>query len=184
MAAPEADDPGEVLPEAEQDVQTVDAEGRPVSEGIDGVVVERCLLHADHRGALTEVIDPTRPFWSEPVVYSYSFTIRPGRIKGWGMHRRQDDRYYVATGNIRVVLFDGRVTSPTHGRYQQVPFTDATPGFVRIPAGVWHADQNWGECDAMIVNFPTRPYDRDDPDKYRIDPHTGAIAFDWSLPDG
>jgi len=29
--------------------------------------------------------------------------------------------------------------------------------------------QNYGDIEAVIMNFPTRPYDRDDPDKYRID---------------
>jgi hypothetical protein len=34
------------------------------------------------------------------------------------------------------------------------------------------------------MNFPTRAYDAAAPDKFRIDPHSGAIPFDWSLPDG
>ena len=49
--------------------------------------------------------------------------------------------------------------------------------------GVWHADQNTGDVDAAILNFPTRAYDREDPDKHRIDPHSGEIPFDWSLRD-
>lgn len=174
----------QVLPPADKDAATVDTDGRHVAPGIDGVAVERRHWHADHRGALTEVIDLSRPFWSEPVVYSYCFTIRPGRIKGWGMHRLQDDRYFIAAGYVRVVLYDGRDTSRTRGGFQQVQFTDATPGLVRIPAGVWHADQNWGDHDAIVMNFPTHPYNHDDPDKYRIDPHSGKISFDWSLPDG
>ena len=32
-------------------------------------------------------------------------------------------------------------------------------------------------------DFPTRPYDRDNPDKYRIDPWSGEIPFDWTLKD-
>jgi dTDP-4-dehydrorhamnose 3,5-epimerase len=49
---------------------------------------------------------------------------------------------------------------------------------------VWHADQNWGERDAMVVNFPTRAFDRANPDKRRIDPHSGEIPFEWELPNG
>ena len=33
------------------------------------------------------------------------------------------------------------------------------------------------------MNFPTRPYDHAEPDKYRIDPHSGLIPFDFTLPD-
>ena len=49
---------------------------------------------------------------------------------------------------------------------------------------MWHADQNWGDDDAILVNYPTRPFNHANPDKYRIDPHSGVIPFDWSLRDG
>jgi dTDP-4-dehydrorhamnose 3,5-epimerase len=177
-------DPGDVVPAAPKDAQTADAEGSPVGAGIEGVVTAQRRWHADHRGRLAEVVDFDDSFWDDPVVYGYCFTIRPGRIKGWGMHRKQDDRYFVASGLVRVVLHDGRKGSPTFGQFQEVHFTDHTPGLVRIPAGVWHADQNYGDREAIVMNFPTRPFDREDPDKYRIDPHSGEIPFDWSLPDG
>jgi dTDP-4-dehydrorhamnose 3,5-epimerase len=82
-----------------------------------------------------------------------------------------------------VVLYDGRTESPSQGRFQELHFTPETLGLVRIPPGVWHADQNWGDVDAMIVNFPTRPYSHENPDKYRIDPHSGELPFDFALAD-
>jgi dTDP-4-dehydrorhamnose 3,5-epimerase len=149
-----------------------------------GVVYERLGGHHDHRGSLMSFMDSRRPFWQEPVVYAYAITIRPGRIKGWGMHRIQHDRYCVVNGKLRVVLYDDRADSPTRGTFAQFHFTDASPGLLRIPPGVWHADQNWGDTDALIVNFPTVAYDAARPDKYRIDPHSGVIPFDWRLADG
>ncbi|HEU4702006.1 MAG TPA: hypothetical protein VFS37_05940 [Conexibacter sp.] len=174
----------EVLPVAPRDEPTVNPDGRRLDAGIEGVMLERLVAHHDHRGALAEVIDFSTPFWAEPVVYAYTFTVRPGRIKGWGMHKLQDDRYAVLSGSLRVVLHDGRVGSRTHGRFAEFHFTDATPGLLRIPAGVWHADQNWGESEARVVNFPTRVYDHAQPDKHRVDPHSGEIPFDFSLRDG
>lgn len=169
---------------AERDRPTVTSKGEARPAPIEGVIVERTTVHADARGALTSFIDVRKPFWSEPIVYGYCFTIRPGRIKGWGMHELQADRYFVAEAHVRVALFDGRDESPTRGAVHEVYFTPATPGLVRIPPGVWHADQNWGERDAVLNNYPTHPYDPDVPDKHRIDPHAGVIPFDWSLPDG
>ena len=174
----------DVLPEAPRDEPTVDAAGRRLDMGIEGVVLERLVAHHDHRGGLAELVDVTQPFWSEGIVYAYAFTVRPGRIKGWGMHKLQTDRYVVLAGNLRVVLHDGRVGSPTAGHFAELHFTDASPGRLSIPPGVWHADQNWGETDVRVINFPTRAYDRERPDKYRIDPHSGEIAFDFSLRDG
>jgi dTDP-4-dehydrorhamnose 3,5-epimerase len=167
-----------------RDRPTVDADGRELLTAIEGVVLRRLAPLADHRGSLLPFLDTENLFWSEPVVYAYEIMIRPGRIKGWGMHERQTDRYFLGSGSVRVALFDGRADSPTHERIEQFFFTEATPGLLMIPPGVWHADQNWGETDARIVNFPTRRYDHADPDKFRLDPHSGLIPFDWELRDG
>jgi dTDP-4-dehydrorhamnose 3,5-epimerase len=171
-------DPGGTL-----DAPTVDEDGRKRGR-IDGVVSARLNPHVDHRGSLYEIVNFDHPFWEEAVVYAYAVTIRPGRIKGWGMHKVQSDRYLVVHGSVRVALYDGRAGSATQGLVEEHYLTEALPTLLLIPPGVWHADQNWGDDDALILNFPTQPYDRESPDKYRIDPHSGEIPFDWSLPDG
>jgi dTDP-4-dehydrorhamnose 3,5-epimerase len=169
---------------AARDRPTVDQASRELAPEILGVEVRRLPIHADARGILTPVLDIRDPFWSESVVYAYRFSILPGRIKGWAMHEFQTDRYFVASGNVRVVLFDGRDDSPSAGSIVEIHVTDRTPGVVKIPPGVWHANQNWGQTEAHVVNFPTRAYEPDHPDKHRIDPHGGTIPFDWSVPDG
>jgi dTDP-4-dehydrorhamnose 3,5-epimerase len=172
----------EITPAAVADKPSVDAEGRRREVGIAGVRLDMLgPLQADHRGSLLEVVDVRDPFWQEPIVYAYRISIRPGRIKGWGMHKIQSDRYLTLAGRLRVVLYDGRVDSPSYGGYAEFQFTDETPGVLLIPPGVWHADQNTGDEDAVLVNFPTRAYDPDRPDKYRIDIDGGQIPFDWSL---
>jgi dTDP-4-dehydrorhamnose 3,5-epimerase len=165
-----------VAPEAAKDEP-------PFREGIEGVQVVRLKKFADNRGSLTPIMGDAE-FWTEPIVWSYYITIRPGRIKGWGMHKLQADRYYVSSGSVRVVLYDGRFESPTFERFQEVHYTDQAPGLLRIPPGVWHADHNWGDDEAHIINFPTRAFNKADPDKYRIDPHSGTIPYEWTLPDG
>ncbi len=158
-----------------RDVPTVAAEGRQRAH-LEGVVAAAGVVHVDHRGTLMETINFDDPFWDEPIVYAYAFTVAPGRIKGWGMHRHQTDRYAALAGKLRVVLYDGRPNSPTFQRFAEFHFSDEAPGFLRIPPGVWHADQNWGKTDAHIVNFPTHPYDHANPDKFRIDPHSDVDA--------
>jgi dTDP-4-dehydrorhamnose 3,5-epimerase len=100
---------------AERDEVTVDSSGKLLQPSIEGVMVKRLSPHVDHRGQLTALLDTRDPFWSAPVVYAYEFTINPGRIKGWGMHDHQTDRYFISNGSVRVVLFDGRQDSPTAG---------------------------------------------------------------------
>jgi dTDP-4-dehydrorhamnose 3,5-epimerase len=151
---------------------------------IAGVLVERPAGYHDARGSLVAFMDFSKPFWSEPIVHAYEFTIRPGRIKGWGMHRRQADRYFVQAGDLRVALHDAREDSPTKGAFSEFWFTEGSRGLLHIPAGVWHATQNWGTTLGRIANFGTVRFDPSDPDKARIDPHAGVIPFDWLLHDG
>jgi dTDP-4-dehydrorhamnose 3,5-epimerase len=164
---PRADDPDQVM-----------------ARRIAGVRIVRVAGYHDQRGSLLPFLDFESPFWSEPVVHGYVFTIRPGRIKGWGMHKRQADRYFVLSGNLRVVLWDGREDSPDKGSFCEFFFTAGSSGLLYIPPGVWHASQNWGRTLGRIVNLPTVRFDTGDPDKYRLDPHGGAIPFDWQLRDG
>ena len=174
-----------ILPEVARDHPTVDAEGRRLDVTIEGVVLRRLgPIHVDHRGSLLEVLDTRDPFWRDPIAYAYRFTVLPARIKGWGMHELQCDRYLIVSGRLRVVLYDGRPDSPTFEELNQIHFAGEAPGSLSIPPGVWHADQNTGDTEVVIINFPTRAYDREKPDKYRIDPHAGVIPFDFELRDG
>ncbi len=171
-----------VTPEAPKDRPHRAADGTLIDLGIEGVVLERPPRHVDHRGSLFEAVSHGHPFWSEPIVHCEWVVLAPGMIKGWGMHLESADRYVVGTGRIRVVLHDGRVDSPTYRRFAQFHFGDLSPGWLAIPCGVWHASQNYGDGEAIFLNFPTEPHHFDDPDKYRLDPYDRSkIDFDWTL---
>ena len=47
-------------------------------------------------------------------------------------------------------------------------FSEKNRALLVIPRGVYHAVQNIGITDAIFVNMPTRPYDHEDPDKFRL----------------
>jgi dTDP-4-dehydrorhamnose 3,5-epimerase len=174
-----------VTPEAPQDKPHRSADGRLTDLGIAGVVLERPTRHIDHRGSLFEAVSHGHPFWSEPIVHVEWVVYSPGMIKGWGMHMESIDRYVLGNGRLRVVLYDGRVDAPSYGQFAQFHFGDLSPGWLRIPCGVWHAGHNYGETDASIINFPTDPHRFDDPDKYRLDPYDRSkIDFDWTVRGG
>src|SRR3954468_10566107 len=110
--------------ETRKDEPTVDPVSRLRELGIEGVRLERLVPHTDHRGHLTQIMNSVSPVWDEPVVHAYHVTVKPGRIKGWGMHRLQGDRHYAFAGEGRMVLYDGREDSPTHGEIVKVGFSD------------------------------------------------------------
>lgn len=163
------------LEAATADVQTVTAEGRSTNELIDGVRLRQLPTHVDERGSLMEIFDPRWNWHADPLGYCYCFTVRPGIVKGWGLHKRHEDRYCLLQGEMGLVLFDVRPESSTCGRLSRIALSEYNRCIVNIPPFVWHADHNLGTRDALVVNFPTRLYDHVNPDKYRLPIDTPLI---------
>lgn len=151
-----------------QDQQTVHADGTPVGALPEGVLVRDLVTHVDERGTVCELFDPRWGAHPDPLVFAYTFTIRPGRAKGWGIHRRHDDRYAFLSGELELVLYDERPDAATCGLEARVQLSAYRRRLLTIPAGVWHAERNLGSTDVVVVNFPTIQYDHASPDKYRL----------------
>jgi dTDP-4-dehydrorhamnose 3,5-epimerase len=162
--------------------QTVTADGKSVQKFIDGLLVRPASPHVDRRGEVVEVYNPAWKVHPAPMVYAYQATVRPQAIKGWIVHKKQDDRIYTCLGVMRWVFYDDREKSPTYQVLNQFTFSDRNRALIVIPAGVYHAVQNVGEGEAVFFNLPTRPYDHGDPDKYRLPPRNDLIPFDFDDP--
>ena len=160
-----------------KDRQTVSPEGEPIAQRIAGVVIHRRPLQEDERGELVEIYSPEWGIHSHPLVYAYFVSIRPRQIKGWVLHKLQDDRLFFLGGVIRIALFDDRPDSPTYHMLNVFVMSERNRGLVIIPKGVFHALKNIGTDDASFVNLPTRPYNHADPDKYRLPVKNDLIPF-------
>ncbi|MDQ6622295.1 MAG: dTDP-4-dehydrorhamnose 3,5-epimerase family protein [Verrucomicrobiota bacterium] len=144
-----------------------------------GVTFRRAVTHLDTRGSVCEMFDPRWQWHSAPLVFVYMFTLRPGMVKGWGLHKEHEDRYFVQLGEMEIVMYDVRPDSPTRNQISRVVLSEYDRGLLNIPAGIWHANHNVGRKDAVVVNFPTRPYDHDRPDKYRLPLDTDQIPYQF-----
>jgi dTDP-4-dehydrorhamnose 3,5-epimerase len=170
-------EPGSSEPVADR--QTVTPDGTPIDALVHGMSVREIVTHTDDRGTVFELFDLRWEWHPDPLVFSYVFTVRPGVIKGWGLHRRHEDRYALLFGELELVLFDAREDSPTHGLVSKIVLSEHRRRAVNIPSGVWHADRNIGARDAVIVNFPTIPYDHAAPDKERLPLDTPLIPYSF-----
>ena len=168
------------LDETRKDPQTVTRAGEPIQELLDGVRVRPAVTHLDERGSLCEIYDPAWGFTDEPLVYVYQTTIRPKQVKGWVLHLEQDDRLFFSFGDVKVVLFDGRVESRTFESLNVLHFGESNRALLRIPRGVYHAIANVGGSDVVFINSPTRAYRHEDPDKYRLPLDTDRIPYRFS----
>lgn len=143
------------------------------------------VLHVPgNRGVLTEA---WRPEWDPdggPVAHVFTVRLRPGALSAWHCHRDATDRIFVAAGEARFALFDGREDSPTRGVVNEFHLGDARPGLLVIPPEVWHGVQNVGAGEVILLNCPSHAYSYDDPDHWRVDPDCPEIPFSWETRDG
>lgn len=130
--------------------------------GLRGVMGERltCLVFPD-------------PVWGSV----YHVTVRPGSVRGWVVHRKQDDRLFFYAGVLRIVMYDARTDSTTHGSLNIFHLGGHDKALLKIPAGVYHALQNVGDHEGAFINLPSQPYQHDDPDKYRLPLENDVIPY-------
>lgn len=169
---------------AKQDQQTVSTEGVSLAKLPEGMTFREVPTHVDDRGSVFEMFDARWNWHPEPVVFSYCYTLRPGMIKGWGIHRKHEDRYFLLLGEMEMVLYDEREGVSTSGLVSKIYLSEFQRKIINIPAGVWHAVRNVGQKDVVVVNFPTIPYDHENPDKYRLPLDTDRIPYKFDNPRG
>jgi dTDP-4-dehydrorhamnose 3,5-epimerase len=159
---------------------TVTPSGERLGELPSGVVLRDLVTHVDERGSLCELADTRWDEIGEPLSSAYVWTVRPGVVKGWAVHKVKADRYALLFGEAEIVLWDGRDASPTAGAVAQVFVSALRRQMLRIPPGVWHAIRGHGRHDAVFVNFPTAPYEHAAPDKYGMPLDNDVIPFRFS----
>jgi dTDP-4-dehydrorhamnose 3,5-epimerase len=166
-----------IAPRAKKDASTVNPDGTRKASPIDGVIFRPAITHVDFRGQMCEV---NRAEWDvngSPIVWVSMYSVRPGLAKGWVVHRRQDDRNFLVRGRVKWVLYDDRDDSPTYKQVAEVHVSEFNRGLMIIPHGVFHAVQNIGEEEAIILDMPSVPYEHDSPDKYRLPLHNDIIPY-------
>ena len=150
---------------------------------IEGVEVRKLRLIPDERGYLMEML---RSDWEEYEKFGqvYVTAVYPGVVKGWHYHKIQTDHFICVHGMAKVVLYDGREGSPTHGEVNEFFMGQQNPMLLKIPPGVMHGFKGISQEMALIVNVPTELYNYEHPDEYRLPAHTDQIPYDWSRKDG
>ena len=118
----------------QKDAQSTTAEGRTLEQLPWGVSCHEVTTHVDDRGTLVELFNPSWGWHDAPLVYCYCFTLRPGVIKGWAMHKRHEDRYFILSGELELVLYDDRDGSSTRGMVSKLYMSEFSRRLINIPA--------------------------------------------------
>lgn len=150
---------------------------------IQGVEIKKLHAIPDERGRVMEI------FRCDDSIFNkfgqvYVTTAYPGVVKAWHYHKKQEDNFAVVRGMMKLVLFDGRKHSPTFGRVNEYFLGVHAPYLIKIPPFVLHGFKCISKEEAIVINIPSEPYNRDKPDEFRIDPHNNKIPYDWKRKDG
>jgi len=149
---------------------------------IEGVKIKILKPIPDERGRVMELLRCDDPFF-ERFGQVYITTVYPGVIKAWHYHRKQADNLACVHGMIKLALYDDRPDSPTRGQLVEEFLGVHRPLLVHIPPLLYHGFKGISTEEAILVNCPTLPYDPQQPDEYRLDPHTATIPYDWARKD-
>ncbi len=147
---------------------------------IDGVRVKELKVLPDERGRLMEILRSDDDLFIK-FGQLYMTTALPGVVKGWHYHKRQIDNFAVLQGMIKLVLYDNRKDSKTHGEVNEFFLGVHNPKLVQIPNLVYHGFKGVSTEEAIVINCPTEVYNYKDPDEFRVDPFSKEIPYDWAL---
>jgi dTDP-4-dehydrorhamnose 3,5-epimerase len=150
---------------------------------IEGVRIKQLKVMPDERGRLMEILRCDDP---EFVGFGqvYMTTVYPGVVKAWHYHRKQIDNMTVVKGVMKLALYDDRADSTTRGEVNEFFISEHRPVLVQIPRGVLHGIKGVGTEEAVVINLVTEPYNREEPDEHRVEPHSPEIPYNWALKEG
>jgi dTDP-4-dehydrorhamnose 3,5-epimerase len=150
---------------------------------IKDVIVKQLKYIPDERGKLMEILKCNEEIFTK-FGQVYISTTYPYVVKAWHFHKEQDDFIVCIKGMLKLVLYDNRDGSPTNGEINEFFIGEFNPSLVKVPKSVYHGWKCISAEEAIVLNVPTEPYNREKPDEYRIDPHENNIPYNWERKDG
>jgi dTDP-4-dehydrorhamnose 3,5-epimerase len=147
---------------------------------IDGVKIKNLRVVPDERGRLMEILRCDDDLY-ENFGQVYFTTAYPGVVKAWHLHRKQRDNITCVNGMVKVVLYDAREDSPSHGDLNEFFIGEHNPLLISIPPFVYHGLKSIGTETAFCINIPNYPYNYKEPDEFRLESNTAEIPYEWIL---
>lgn len=131
----------------------------------------------DQRGAVLHMIRSDASGFSQ-IGEVYFSEVFPGAVKAWKRHLRQSQMLTVPVGRILIVMFDGRVDSPTYMQTLELELGRPDMYFrLKIPPMVWYGFAGIAKVSSLIVNCPDLPHDSNE--SQRLDFDNGPVTFGW-----
>jgi dTDP-4-dehydrorhamnose 3,5-epimerase len=148
---------------------------------IEGVVITPLRTILDERGMVRHMLRSTDPHFRKfgEIYFSIIF---PNAVKAWHVHKKMELNYAVVSGNIKLVLYDGRKESKTYRETQEIFMGEDNYVLVTVPTHVVNGFKAIGNEKAIVANCATIPHDPEEIE--RLDPLDKTIGYTWDLKNG
>lgn len=155
---------------------------------IRDVVVYSLKVNQDERGILVEVL---KKDWQRvisekrPFAQCYFSITKSGVARDkdrWHHHpEKQEDRFVVIQGEIILALYDWRKNSSTLGLLNLFKMTGGEPYLLLIPQNVLHCFKVISKKPAILLNFPTTLYDKQEEERIAFEKvkFSDGSFFSW-----
>jgi len=145
---------------------------------IEGVVLTPLRQIFDERGKVMHMLREDSPIFSRFGEIYFSCT-HPGVVKAWHLHKEMTLNYAVIHGEIKFVLYDDRLDSPTRGEIQEFFISPENYMLVTVPPMIWNGFKSIGTTVSIVANCSTLPHSADELE--RRSPSDPGIPYSWAL---
>jgi dTDP-4-dehydrorhamnose 3,5-epimerase len=145
---------------------------------IDGVVLTPLKQIFDERGKVMHMLREDSTVFSRFGEIYFSCT-HPGVVKAWHLHKEMTLNYAVIQGEIKFVLYDDRLGSPSCGQIQEFFISPENYMLVTVPPMIWNGFKSVGASSSIVANCSTLPHCPDE--LVRRSPSDPEIPYSWAL---
>ena len=147
------------------------------SDEIEGVIVQPLKQIIDNRGAVLHMMKNDSEFLDQFGEVYFS-EINPSVIKAWKLHTKLTQNISVPVGKIRLVIYDNRPSSGTHGNIAEYKVgRHDNYCLVHIPPVLWYGFQSLDTQTSLIANCTN--FAHDPSEAQSMPSNSDEIPYQW-----
>jgi dTDP-4-dehydrorhamnose 3,5-epimerase len=130
----------------------------------------------DDRGSVMHMLRATDPHFSGFGEIYFS-TVKQGAVKAWKRHRQMTLNLACPVGEVRLVVYDDRESSPTRGIAEELVLGAGNYQLVTIPPLLWTGFTGLSAGPSLVANCASLPHDPVEAD--RLNAYDPSIPYAW-----
>ena len=145
---------------------------------IEGVSISPLPQFFDERGKVMRMLREDDVNFERFGEIYFSCTY-PDVVKAWHIHSEMQLNYACISGIVKVVLFDRREGSKTHGMFNEFILSPENYFLLTVPSKIWNGFKAIGTEMAIVANCATVAHRADEISRLPFD--TGEIDYNWNV---